>query len=507
VDSVDLLIRDALVVSAEGVVPGSIAVDEGRIVAISRGGDPPPAERVIDAEGRYVIPGLVDPHSHPGASFDLTESLRSDTPGAAAGGVTTIGIMHGSARARREFLEFPEPEDMIPWSQAYPVAREIGEENSVVDFFYIPSIDNVEQAEEIPRLAEEFGLCAFKFYANLKSTQTTAVGAKWKARIAHPQPFDDSMIWYGFEQIGKIGRAGIALVHHENTEVAKVFIDRLRSQGRTDPEAWTEKSPGWIEAEHISRYSRFAREAGCRLYVLHLTSKEGLAECKRSLADGTRLVVETCPHYMLLTCRSDPGVLLKVNPPIRYEEDNEALWQGIRDGVITCIGTDNVITDLNWKTILGDTGDRATDPATDIWSTGSGFVGWDLVLPLMLSEGVHKGRVTLEKVVEVCCENTARTFGLYPRKGSIRVGADADLVILDLDRTQKMTASMQHSKSDFTLFEGWELKGWPATTILRGKVIWDDGEVTGEFGCGRAIARDKDRQFYPFTAAAAGAGV
>jgi dihydropyrimidinase len=504
VDRVDLLIRDALIVSGEGVVPGSIYIDDGRIVGIAQDADPTQAKRVIDAEGRYVIPGLVDPHSHPGATFDLAEGFRSDTPGAAAGGVTTIGIMHGSARASRDFKEFPAEEDMVVWSQAYPIAREIGEENSLVDFFYIPSIDNFAQAEEIPRLAEEFGLCAYKFYANLKSTDTTAVGAKWKARIAHPQAFDDSLIWAGFEQIGKIGPAGIALVHHENTEVAKVFIDRLKGQGRTDPEAWTEKSPGWVEAEHIARYSRFAREAGCRLYVLHLTSKEGLAECRRSLADGTHLVVETCPHYMLLTCRSEPGVLLKVNPPIRYEEDNEALWRGIREGVITCIGTDTVLTNLNWKTVVGDTGDRETDPATDIWSTGSGFVGWDVVLPLMLSEGVNKGRVTIEQVVEICCENTARTFGLYPRKGSIRVGADADLVIVDMAKTRTMTAAMQHSISDFTLYEGWEIRGWPVTTILRGEVVYDDGEITGSYGCGRAIERDKDRQSHPIAPARGG---
>jgi dihydropyrimidinase len=496
---IDLVVRNAVIVTPEGTVEGSIYVDGGRIVGIAREDDWVDARRTIDAAGRYVIPGLVDPHTHPGSTFPLDHSLRSDTPGAAAGGITTIGIMHGSGRASREFYEFVPEDKMVPWSQVYPTAVEICEENSIVDCFYIPSIDNMEQAAEIPQLAEEFGLCAFKFYANLKAQETTVVGGKWKARIAHPQAFDDSMIWYGFEQIGKIGPAGIALVHHENTEVASIYERHLREQGRTDPAAWTEKSPGWVEAEHISRYSRFAREAGCRLYVLHLTSKEGVAEVKRSMADRTRIVVETCPHYMMRTCNDEPGVLLKVNPPIRYKEDNEALWQAIRDGVITTMGTDQVFTNLQWKTVDGDTGDRTTDPKTDIWSTGSGFVGWDVLLPLMLSEGVHKGRVDLEKVVEVCCENPAKTFGLFPRKGAIRVGADADLVILDMDKSQVFTADMQHSMSDFTLFEGVEIKGWPAMTLLRGEVIYDDGDVVGKFGQGQVLARDKDRQFYPVT--------
>jgi dihydropyrimidinase len=493
----DLVIKDAQVVTPDGIVSGSIYVNQGRIAGISRAGDWAEAARVIDAEDRYVIPGLVDPHSHPGAKYLLEQDFTTESPGAAAGGVTTIGIMHGSGRATREFKEFVTVEDTIVWSKAYPIAREIGEETSIVDFFYIPTMNNFDQVEEIPRLAEEFGLCAFKFYANLKTPATTSVGEKWKARIGQPGAFDDSLIWAGFEQIGKIGPAGIALVHHENTEVAKVHMDRLRAEGRKDPEAWTEKSPGWVEAEHIQRYSMFARQAGCRLYVLHLTSKEGLEACKRSLADGTRVVVETCPHYMLLTCRSEPGVLLKVNPPIRYEEDNASLWRGLQDGTITCIGTDQVITNLHEKLVKGDTSDRTTDPKTDIWSTGSGFVGWDVVLPLMLSEGYHKGRLSLERIVEVCCQNTAKTFGLFPRKGAIRVGADADLVILDVDKRQVMSPDLMRSYQDFTLFDGWEITGWPSTTLIRGEVVYDDGEVTGEHGFGRAIARHADRRLYP----------
>ena len=494
---VDLVVKDAQIVTPDGTVTGSVYVDGGRIVGISRSGDWAEGHRIIDADGRHLIPGLVDPHGHPGAKYLLEQDFNTETPGAAAGGVTTVGIMHGSGRATREFKEFVTVEDTIVWSKAYPIARDIGESTSMVDFFYIPTINNFDQIAEIPRLAEEFGLCAYKFYANLKTPATTSVGEKWKARISQPGPFDDSLLWAGFEQIGKIGPAGIALVHNENTEVAKVFMDRLKAEGRKDPEAWTEKSPGWVEAEHIMRYSYFARQANCRLYVIHLTSKEGLEACKRSLADGTRVTVETCPHYLNLTCKDKPGVLLKVNPPIRYKEDNEALWRGIQDGVITTIGTDQVITSMHEKTVKGDTSDRTADPKTDIWATGSGFVSWDALLPVMLSEGVHKGRITLEQLVELCCQNTAKTFGLFPRKGAIRVGSDADMVLVDMDKEQLMSTEVMHSYADFTVFEGWKLKGWPEVTILRGKVIYEGGEVTGEHGFGRAIVRDKDRRLLP----------
>lgn len=486
---VDLVIKDCVIVNAEEIVQGNLYVDGGRIVAISK--DPKEewaaGARVLDAEGRYVIPGLVDPHTHLGGRYLLEQDFRTETPGAVAGGITSIGIIHGSARATREFKEFVDAEDVIPWSKAYPIAREIGEEASLVDFFYIPPINTAEQAEEIPRLADDFGLHAYKFYANLKAPSSTTVGEKWKARIGIPISFDDSLIWYGFQQVAKIGPTGTALVHAENTEVAKALTDQLKAQGRRDPKAWTEKSPGWIEAEHVQRYSMFAREAGCRLYAVHLSSKEGYAAVKRSFADGTRLVVETAPHFLTLTCDDPPGPLLKVNPPIRYKDDNEALWQGIAEGVITCVGTDHVVTNRHEKLEKGDTSDRLGDPATDIWSTGSGLVGWPTLLPLMLSEGVHKGRITIEQAVAVCCRNPAMTFGLFPRKGAIRVGSDADLVILEFDETRTMAAEGMRSYQDFSLWEGWQLTGWPSTTVLRGAVVYENEEVTAQHGYGRAL--------------------
>ncbi|MGH2686144.1 MAG: dihydroorotase [Actinomycetota bacterium] len=498
----DLLVKNAQIVTPGGTHPGSILVSGGRIVGIEARDEGFSADREIDARGRYVIPGLVDPHSHVGGKYALEQDFRTETPGAAAGGVTTVGLIHGSARATWDYKEFVTEEDVTPWSEAYPVAREIGEKTSVVDFFYLPTITVWKQVEEIPRLAEEFGFCGYKFYANLKNPETTNVGEKWKQRMGNPGTWDDGLIYAAFEQLGRIGPAGIALVHNENQEVAAIFKRQLMAKGRKDPQAWTERSPGWLEAEHVIRYGKFAREAGVRFYVLHLTSKEGVEACIQAKAEGADITVETCPHYLTLTCNDPPGHLLKVNPPIRYEEDNEALWRGIREGVITCIGTDHVVSSIHEKLERGDTADRQTDPKEDIWSTGSGCVGWDTLLPVMLSEGVHKGRITIEKLVEICCQNTAKTFGLFPKKGAIQIGADADLVILDSDKTQTMRADMLHSHCDFTWFEGRELTGWPATTLIRGQVVYDDGKVVGEHGYGQAVARKADQELYPVEGAA-----
>jgi dihydropyrimidinase len=185
-----------------------------------------------------------------------------------------------------------------------------------------------------------------------------------------------------------------------------------------------------------------------------------------------------------------------VNPPIRDKEDNELLWWGLMTHQVDCMGTDHVVTSLHEKTVKGDTAGRTSDPTKDVWATGSGFVGLDTFLPLMLSHGVHEGRMTLEQVVGVLCENNAKAFGLYPRKGVIQVGSDADLVILDLDRTKVFGPGDLHCSADFTIYEGMPITGWPTTTILRGKVIFDGDQVVGEPGYAKYLPRDPKAQVF-----------
>jgi dihydroorotase-like cyclic amidohydrolase len=240
----------------------------------------------------------------------------------------------------------------------------------------------------------------------------------------------------------------------------------------------------------VTRYALFARKAKCpRLYVVHLAAGEALEAARAARLAGTNVVVETCPQYLTMTKSDAAGVLLKVNPPIRDRMNNEALWQGVADGHIDCLGTDHVVTSRNEKLERGDTAGRDEDPHTNVWATGSGFPGVQYSLALMLSEGVRKGRITLEKLVEIACANTAYQWGLYPKKGAIQVGSDADLVILDLDKRVKVQGADALSRADFSIYEGMELQGWPAVTIAGGDVVYEDAQVVAERGRGRYLPR------------------
>jgi len=334
-----------------------------------------------------------------------------------------------------------------------------------------------EHIQQIPYLAE-FGITSFKFFFTAyKGPDGVFAGLSGT---------DDAQLFAGFEKIGEIrdlGYPGTLMIHSENQDIIYKLREKMKKEGRMDLAAWTEHRPALCEEECIGRAIYIAKAVKLvrkppPLYVCHVSSGHSVDIIAQAKAE-VDIIAETCPQWLLLTKHEEKlGTLAKVNPPLRDKEDNEKLWWGIREGIIKCMGSEHIASlPLSQK-------------PPDIWKAYPGFPG-DGLLPLMLSEGVNKGRISFEKLVEVCCSNPAKIFGIFPQKGVLDVGSDADLVIIDMDKKAKVTLENLHSPAEFSVYEGWELKGWPVLTMIRGKVVMDDGEIIGEPGTGKYIPRKK----------------
>lgn len=479
--AVDLIVKNGRLVSPFGISSGAIAVDKGKVVALGEEPLLPPGERVIDAQGRYILPGVVDPHVHLGfleqkaaeeksgvesdAPLDFLKAMEvgseSETQAAAGGGVTTMGV----------FIPFMPREGLL---KSFDQIRSLYEANACVDSFFHVFVRDELGLEEVDKMPQK-GVTSFKFSIGYKGPQAEKLGFP---------PVDDGFFFDGFERIGRLGRPVWSLVHAENIDIALRLRERIIKAGRTDLRAWHDSRPHFVEAECMRRCIYLARIANCPLYNVHMTIGDGVDIVAQAKSEGSELIAETCPQYLThnseepMAMLRDHPALGNVNPPLRDKKDNERLWQGIRDGVIDCVGSDHSV-----KTVK--------QSGKDIWKAPMGLGNLtETLLPVMLSEGVSKGRITLEKVAEVCCANPAKVFGIYPKKGAIAVGSDADLVIVDMERKVKVTWKMLHSICDWTIYEGREFKGWPVMTILRGQVIMEEGKVVGQRGFGQYIPRE-----------------
>jgi dihydropyrimidinase len=280
------------------------------------------------------------------------------------------------------------------------------------------------------------------------------------------------------QQVARIPGAVLG-VHCENVEVIPVLRDPLRAAGRDDLAAWNEQSPDFLEAENVHRVCYFAKRTRTPVNIVHLSSREALDEVRRHRRDATApIYVESCPHYLFLNDQSKAGPYAKVNPPVRGQADVEAMWEGVLDGSITTLGSDHVPR----KRVTKD---------KDIWAASNGFPGTGLILPLMLHEGYHRRGVSIERLVELMSVNASQIYNM-PSKGSISVGKDADLVIVDPDLEKTVDPAALESYADYTPYEGMTLKGWPVRTLIRGRTVALDGRIVDsarEDAGGRFIRR------------------
>jgi len=353
---------------------------------------------------------------------------------------------------------------------------EIMNNNSYTDMFCHFGIMHIDHVKEIPDYARSFGVTSFKFYGKY--------GIELMSYRDTPPPdviqqTDDGLMYQGFVEIAKLGEMAVACVHAENYEIIHWLKKKLKEQGRKDLPAWTEARPWFCEAEYMQKAIFLSKIAGNTLYNVHLSIGAGVNLIERAIYEGVNVYAETCPHYLVLTKDSPlEPVRGKISPPLREKSDIEVLWKGISRGIIKTIGSDHVII-----------------PKTDdIWTSWPGVPGLATLLPIILSEGVNKGRIPLEKVPEICSQNAAKIFNIYPQKGSLQVGSDADIVIVDLNREEILRAENLYSKCGWTPYEGMRVKGVPVMTFVKGIKVMEDRTVIEKPGLGKYIPRSLNKR-------------
>jgi dihydropyrimidinase len=313
-------------------------------------------------------------------------------------------------------------------------------------------------------MAEEFGVRSFKTFMAYKGREISPSGI---------QGMGDDQIFAVFERVARVP-GGVAIVHCENMEI--IELHQKAFAGRQDTAAWSDARPVFGELEAIRRMVAFAEAAGVQLLVPHMGVGLGSEFLRQKVVGRGRVATETCPHYLVLDKDEDRGVMGKVNPPLRGREQIEALWQRLSDGTVDVMGSDHCPYTSAMR-------------GTDLWSARAGIpCGSAMILPTLLGEGVGRRGLSLSRVVELTSYNAARLFGLYPRKGALEVGSDADLVIVDVDREVRVDLPALHSVSDFTPYAGRVVRGWADVTIAGGEVVYDKGEVVAEGPRGRVIS-------------------
>lgn len=467
----DVVVSRGRVVLDAGVVTDvDVGIADGRIVAIGATGRLPAAAQTIDAAGRYVLPGLIDPHTHPGNWQPFEEDIRTTGRSAAAGGITTLFATVKSVRLGGPFSTEALPEDVGSFFDVFAGIPEAISRSSPVDVGLSFMIMTDQQAIEVPRYAAELGVRSFKFHPS------TSLGP-WHRKIGFPVAADDGTIFLALQGIARSG--SLAMVHAENGQLGRALKRRLEEAGRSGLLAWAEGAPDAGEATEIRNMAFFCRTLGCRLYVAHLSSRLGLDAVREARAAGTDVIAETGPQWLLHVADEDPdNVLLKYLPPVRHREDRAALWAAVGSGEIECLGSDHVPNRLEAKRGAG------------FWSAVVGGAGTETMLPVLMEEGVHRRGLNIVRVAELMSSGPARAFGVYPRKGSLSVGADADVTIVDadLERVVRVDELESRAETDWSPLEGRVLRGWPVVTIRRGEVIARDGHAVAD-ARGRYLAR------------------
>jgi dihydropyrimidinase len=452
-----LLIRNGTVITSERSFASDVRVEGERITEIGPSLSSTEGTRIVDAAGLLVLPGGIDPHVHlsrrpslPAAACEGDDFL-SGSRAALAGGVTTVG-------------EIPSPEgnegvmDTVGRVEAEVRTR------SLVDVFVHPVLGSAtHKLEQISALPAR-GQPSLKLFLMNPALSEHPLGMKQTVQSAA-----DAKV--------------TVLFHCESPTELAAARDGLLQQGKTSLRYLPESRPVIAEVRAVEQAIRLCRETGATGYIVHVSSSDALQLCAEARSAGLPIHIETRPEFLHLTAachRGDQARLYVIVPPLRENPDREALWRGLANGMVDLVATDDAAF---WSK-------RGKLAAADSFEElRMGISGLQLYRPLLFSEGVTTGRISVERFVEVTATAAARIFGFYPRKGTIAVGSDADLVLWDPRETRTISATDLLSRSGFSVYEGWQATGWPRMTLRRGEIVYRDGEICASPGSGILVAR------------------
>jgi len=473
----DLVIKNGnIVIPKVGVINADIGIVKEKISAIAKNIEVKEAARVIDASGKYVFPGAVDSHFHIGIFRPMEEDATSESRSAAWGGVTTIGSYF---RTGKNYLN-----KSGPYKEIFPEVLEKSKNSFYTDYVYHITIMNPDQMKEIEMLVSEFGVSTFKYFMFYKMLDLTGAPGSDKYLLLNTS-YDLGFLYNYMQEVARVNEKykdyGLIRlsIHCEQPEIINAATQYVKQHESGNPlKDYSDARPTFSEKLAIKEAEILAAQANCPVNLLHLSSIDAVEAGKEAVERNPKLniLLEATLHHLGLSNDIKYGRLGKVNPPIREKEHVDALWEAVIKGDIKTVVSDHACSTKKIK-------------EGDLWTSLAGFGGTEIMFPLLLTEGYRKRSLSLQRIAELTSYNPAIYHDLYPKKGTIAIGSDADLAIIDLDKEKEVSVNTLHSVQDFTPFEGIKYKGWPVCTILRGKVIFENDKMVGQPGDGQYIKR------------------
>lgn len=471
----DLVIRNGMaVVPYTGVIRCDIGIRNGKIASLADTIDSAEAAEVIEARGKLIFPGAIDSHFHLGIYRSMSEDTESETRSALVGGVTTVVSYF---RTGQHYLN-----KTGPYREIFPEVLHHTAGRAYTDYGFHIAIMTSQQLDEVDWLVHAQGVASFKYYMFYKGLNLTSDSTRG-SDYTMSDTYDLGHLYLLMQQVaaaskryGQEGRISLSL-HCEHAELIRVFIDEVKRAGLTGLEAYHKSRPPLTERLSMAEAVILADASRCPVNLLHLSSRDAISAASEAKRDYPHLDIrlETTLHHLALTYATAGGMIGKVNPPIRSEDDRQALWQAVLDGRVDTVVSDHACCFEEHK-------------EKDLWKALPGFGGTALLYPYLISEGYHHRGLSLPRLAELASANSARAFALYPRKGTIAPGSDADLTVIDPGAEVTVAPEVLQSAQDFTPFAGMRVRGWPTHTILRGQIVYADGKVVGK-PAGRYIRR------------------